>query len=193
MKPDTYAAMTDRDLIARTRRDSAAFGVLMVRYEAQLLRYIHRILCVSREDAEDILQESFIKAYQNLNAFDDALAFSSWMYRIVHNVAISAWRKQRVRPQGNSIDVDEVFLARIASDEDLEGDLNRTLDRTRIREVFAQMDEKYRAVLVLFFLEEKSYREISDILKKPMGSVATLLSRAKRQFRRQCEKAGVTF
>lgn len=193
MEHDILEEKTDTELVVLARDDAAFFGVLMQRYEAPLLRYIHRLLSVTHEDAEDVLQESFVKAYQNLNDFDTELSFSSWMYRIVHNTAISTWRKAKVRPHGNTIDVDDTFWLRIASEENVQTDMDRSIDASRIAQVFGEMDEKYRSVLILYFLEEKTYKEISDILKKPMGTVATLVNRAKKQFRAACSKQGISF
>ncbi len=184
---------SDYDLVRLTQRDPRYFGRLMQRYEERLLRYIHRIVRVTREDAEDILQESFLKAYQNLNDFDTALAFSSWIYRIVHNSAMSAWRRSKVRPHGNSVDVDDDFLMQIVASDDATREVDRVIDKQKIQNIFLDMDEKYRTILILYFLEEKSYREISDILKKPMGTIATLVSRAKKQFRARCARAGIVF
>src|SRR5665647_2704997 len=77
--------MTDEEIVRRTLLDKEAFALLIERYEAKLMRYCERLGVGLREDREDILQNAFVKAYKNLNSFDPTLAFSSWMYRIVHN------------------------------------------------------------------------------------------------------------
>ncbi len=179
---------TDEELARTVSENPEVFGILMQRYEKKLMTYILRKSNVTREVAEDLLQESFLKAYQNINNFDTRLSFSSWIYRIVHNQTISGWRKAKVRPEGNAIEVDTDFLGRIASDEDLARIVNQQYLIKNITTIFAEMDEKYRNVLVLRFMEEKSYEEIADIIKKPMGTVATYLSRAKKQFIKMSDK-----
>ncbi|MEN8252530.1 MAG: RNA polymerase sigma factor [Patescibacteria group bacterium] len=184
---------TDVELVEMAKKDPAVFGVLIERYEPRLLIYIKRISSGTNEDAEDILQESFLKAYQNLNNFDTSLSFSSWIYRIVHNETVSTWRKNKSRPQGNVIHVDDEFFERIVDSADIVGEIDNEISRDIIEDVFAQMDDKYREILVLKFIEDKNYDEISDILKKPPGTIATHISRAKKQFRNLCEERGVNF
>jgi RNA polymerase sigma-70 factor (ECF subfamily) len=184
---------SDNELVLLTIEDPAVFGVLMERYETRMLIYIKRLSSVTDEEAEDILQDSFLKAYQNLNNFDTHLAFSSWLYRIVHNETISAWRKNKSRPQGNVASVDDEFFARIVDSQDIEKDINSDILKQEIMKVLAEMDEKYREILILKFIEDKNYDEISDILKKPIGTVATHINRAKKQFRDLCIKEDINF
>ena len=174
---------SDNELVVLALNDPNYFGILMERYEGKLLTYIRRISSVTHEDAEDILQNSFLKAYQNLNNFDKELTFSSWIYRIVHNETVSMWRKNKARPQGNVAQVDDEFLERIVDNVDIVADVDREFLRKVIDKLLDDMDDKYREILILKYIEDKSYDEISDILKKPAGTVATHLNRAKKQFR----------
>lgn len=175
---------TDEEIAAMALQSPDCFGCLAQRYEGKLMRYIRRISGVSQEDAEDILQEIFIKVYRNLRSFDQSLKFSSWIYRIAHNQVISNWRKTKSRPQVLKFETDEDFLKFIASDVDLAHDTERKFEAEEVRKLLEEMDEKYKEVLVLKFLEGKDYKEISDILQKPLGTVATLINRAKKQFRK---------
>jgi len=184
---------TDKELVSLTIDDPAAFGVLMARYEKRMLIYIRRISSVTNEEAEDILQDSFLKAYQNLNSFDNNLAFSSWLYRIVHNETISAWRKNKSRPQGNVAHVDDEFLERIVDTQDIVKEMDTGILKEAVVNVMVDMDDKYKEILILKYIEDKSYDEISDILKKPAGTVATHISRAKKQFRELCKKRDINF
>ena len=179
---------TDEELVVMTLDDPAFFGVLMERYESRMLLYIKRMSSVTSEEAEDVLQDSFLKAYQNLHNFDRKLKFSSWLYRIVHNETISYWRKKKVRPQGNVAQVDDEFFNRIMDSHDLVKELDGGYLRDALDDVLNEMDVRYREVLILKYIEEKSYDEISAILKKPPGTVATHINRAKKQFRKLCEK-----
>lgn len=179
---------TDNELVKLSLENEDYFYCIITRYEGYLLHYIRRISSSSLEDAEDILQEVFMSVYQNLNDFDESLKFSSWIYRIAHNKTVSAWRKMKSRPKSISTDEDSDLFNFIASDEDILRDLEKKCDAKKLRLVLNKIDEKYRDVLVLKFLEDKDYKEISDILKKPMGTVATLMNRAKKQLRQDLEK-----
>ena len=142
------------------------------------------------EELQDILQETFIKAYYNLNNFDSDLKFSSWVYRIAHNSIIDAHRKNKIRPQGNLVDIEDSLLQNIASDTNVLKEVDQKYIRKNIEDALENMEQKYREVLVLKFFEEKDYKEISDILKKPMGTVATLLNRAKKKLKEEIIKQG---
>ena len=182
-----FANKTDEELVALTLRNQDFFAQIMRRYEAKLARYIRRISGVRAEEAEDVLQESFIKIYQNLNAFDRSLRFSSWAYRITHNQVISHFRKSRARPQ--TADFNEALLETLASDIDSAKDMDRKLLRRHFEKTFKTLDTKYREVLILKYFEEKDYKEISDIIKKPMGTVANLLNRAKKNLKKELQKS----
>lgn len=179
---------TDTELVQLSLKDEGYFYCIIVRYEEPLLRYIRRISYSTKEDAEDILQEVFLSVYQNLNDFDESLKFSSWIYRIAHNKTISAWRKTSSRPKIISTDEDTDLFKFIASDENILKDLEKKCDAKLIKKVLGNIDEKYRDPLVLKFLEDKDYKEISDILKKPMGTVATLINRAKNKLKEELVK-----
>lgn len=180
------ADATDEEIARRALEDKEAFGLLIERYEAKLLRYCERLGVAIREDREDILQNAFVKAYKNLNSFDPTLAFSSWMYRIVHNETMSFFRFKHARPQ---VTLDEDGEALIIELRDPQADTAAVaelrLSRKELEKALAELDPKYRDALVLRFFEERSYAEMSDILKLPIGTVSTLLHRAKRALRRK--------
>jgi RNA polymerase sigma-70 factor, ECF subfamily len=184
---------TDEELVKLTLKDENFFGCLIDRYEPKLLRYITRISSLTREDAEDLLQEIFVKVYRNLNDFDLDLKFSSWIYRIAHNQVISHWRKTRLSSQVLKFEGSEDYLKLLSSDEDLGLNVEKRFTAEEVRKILDLMDKKYSEVLVLKFLEGKDYKEISDILEKPLGTVATLINRAKKQFSKVAKENSVIF
>ncbi len=188
MKDRDISEKTDQELVQMALKNQSDFLYLMNRYQSKLLSYILRISSVSYEEAEDILQDVFIKVYKNLNGYDSDLKFSSWIYRITHNEVISNFRKRQARPQSYESEINEEILDRITADFDIEHEVNIKYLRRMINNVLVNLDEKYREVLVLRFFEEKDYSEISDILKKPIGTVSTLLNRAKKYFKKELEK-----
>lgn len=181
---------TDEELASLSLKDQDFFYCLLHRYEDKLSRYLSRVFFFSPHDIEDVLQESFLKIYKNLNEFDSSLKFSSWAYRITHNEAVSFLRKVKSKSGKDSI-LSEDDSEKISSDINLEIELDRKYDKEEIAKVLEELKEKYREVLVLKYLEDKSYEEISDIVKKPVGTVATLISRAKKQFKKIIEEKNV--
>ena len=87
--------IADNDIVEMVIKDPNSYKYIIERYEKKLLGYIRRILFVSKEDAEDILQDVFIKAYKNINSYDSKYSFSSWIYRIAHNESVSFLRKKK--------------------------------------------------------------------------------------------------
>ena len=182
---------TDEELVQETLAHPDRYAVLVERYEKKLARYIGRVVPLSEDDIKDVLQDVFIKAYQNMNDFDGNLLFSSWIYRIAHNEAITLIRKRKhlVRfapsPDADDDELDAGVVEAIAADDDVEEEVGRRLQSEQAQRLLDELDPLYRTILVLRFVEQKDYREISDILRKPMGTVATLLYRAKKQFRQK--------
>lgn len=179
---------TDEELVILVLEDQDYFLYLVRKYEKKLSRYISRISNLNQDDIEDVLQDIFIKVYKNLNGFDPDLKFSSWIYRITHNEVINNYRKYKNKAKIISFDKDGEFIKNIKGELDIEKDLNLAELKDGIFSVLNKMDIKYREVLILKFLEEKSYREMSDILRKPEGTIATLINRAKKQFLKILEK-----
>ena len=181
---------TDEQIVVLTLKNQDYYLCLMKRYEAKLLNYILKISNINIEDAEDILQEVFIKAYQNLNDFDLNLKFSNWIYSIAHNATISAFRKKKVRPQTVSWE-DKDLNNILESTLDVENTSLQKLTYKQILKIINRLPLKYKDVLILKFMEGKDYREISDILHKPMGTIATLINRAKKSLKQELKKEDI--
>ena len=184
--------LTDEQLVDLSLKDDKNFYYLMKRYEEKITYYIKRITNTNREGVEDILQEVFIKVYKNLHDFNKKFKFSSWIYRIAHNEVISYYRKNRKVLESFSLDMDgtdhDHLMTFMGATLDIEEEYISREDTDMVKRIFTELPPKYREVLVLRYQEEKSYDEISDILKKPPGSVATLISRAKSNFRKTVHK-----
>lgn len=173
---------SDGEIVLQTLKHKERFGILMVRYEAPLRRYVGRLGVSNYEDQSDVLQDIFIKVYRNLHSFDHKLKFSSWIYRIAHNEAISAFRKKNVRPEGHLVADSEEILSFVSSSLDsAEVMFDREVNADVVNLALLELDDKYREVLLLRFFEHKEYDEISDILQIPIGSVGTLIHRGKKQ------------
>lgn len=188
------AHKTDEELVKDTLGSKGFYACLVDRYEKKLKRYVARFVGLGNESANDILQNIFIKAYINLNDFDQSLKFSSWVYRIAHNEAVSYLRANRKKITGVYFEDGEGNVSeRLADEFDLQADAEKQLLSQKISKVLDAMDGKYREIIILRVLEQKEYAEISDILKIPMGTVATLISRAKKNFRCAAQRENIRF
>ena len=182
---------TDEEIVKLSLENQDYFLHIIKRYKLKLYRYVLRLSNIDPEEAEDILQEVFMKVYQNLNDFDDSLKFSSWIYRITHNQVISNFRKLKARPQKAGFDLDDDLVKNIASEFSFVDKIDIKILRSNILKVLDKMSAKYKEVLVLKFLEEKSYNEISDIIKKPVGTVGSMINRAKKEFKEEFLKQDI--
>ena len=182
---------SDEELVVKTLTDQDFYCCLVERYEKSLKRYILRISNISQTESEDVLQNIFLKAYLNLNDFDKDLKFSSWLYRIAHNEVISNFRKRSARRLDELASLED--WQEISDLKSIESEFDFKITKDQLYRVLNLMEDRYREILVLKFLEERSYQEISDILERPMGTIATLINRAKKQFRDMANKNNVYF
>ena len=180
---------SDQELVTRTIKNKQAFTAIVDRYEAPLLRYISRLGCKEPSVARDLLQEIFIKTFVHLNDYDHSLQFSSWIYRIAHNETVSYFRKEKSRPGVLTRAEDFFRFETIAEDAGLSDQNEPRHTALEIKGALDRLEPRYREVIVLKFFEEKSYEEISDLLQIPQGTVATLISRAKKKIKIYLEKS----
>jgi RNA polymerase sigma-70 factor, ECF subfamily len=161
-------------------QNKEAYSEIIKRYQDKLMRYAISILN-DNEKAADVVQESFIKAYININSFNLKKKFSSWIYRIVHNQAVNLIKKHKKElPLLNDIDLD--------SGTDIEKEYIKDELITMVKNCVDKMPILYKEPLALYFLEDKSYNEISDILRISIGTVGTRINRAKKILKKICLK-----
>ncbi len=179
--------ISDEKLVDLVRRkDKNLYRELVKRYQDRLLRYANYLL--NRfEEAEDVVQNALVKAYINLNSFDIKRKFSSWIYRIVHNEAVNLIKKKR---REVSLDKNEFLLDSLTDDTNIELDFEKKELKKLTQKSLDKLPVKYREPMALFFLEDKSYKEISDILRLPMGTVSIRLSRGKLALKKIIEAKG---
>lgn len=177
---DDIKNKTDEEIVVLVRKgNQKLYTHIIQRYQTKLMRYAQYLLG-DHDKASDAVQESFIKAYISLNGFHIKKKFSSWIYRIVHNEAINLIDKHKKHIR---LDNDTDF----ADGVNMEDSYIKEEIVSHARECLEQMELIYREPLSLYYLEEKSYDEISDILRLPMGTVATRINRAKVIMRKICQ------
>lgn len=170
---------TDIDIIRSVQQgNTEAFGELMERYEGKLTRYLRRFL-QNEDTITDVLQDTLIKAYVNIQSFDERYTFSSWVYRIAHNEAVNAIKKKKSVPF--SWFDPEALVPYFAYHDKTEKTIDLETLKKDIEKVLGRLPQMYREILILFFYEDLSYKEISLILKIPISSVGVRINRAKRK------------
>lgn len=162
--------------------DKEKYSILIERYEAKLIRYA-QFLLKDYDNALDVVQEAFIKAYINLNSFNRSKSFSSWIYRITHNEAINFINKSKKSHSLSSLDKDE---DEFYFENDFDEHLDKLFLKKEVKKCIAKLDIKYQEVIVLFYFERLSYEQISDILHIPKSTVGVRANRAKTSLKEIC-------
>lgn len=187
---------SDADLVAACRRGRReAFGELVTRHQGRVFNLAFR-LSGNHDDAAEITQEAFLKAYKALGSFRSDSAFYTWVFRIAVNTARSRQRFRAVRPKEVSLDANpgdnrensrdrrSAFVADLRSaDAGPVEEASRAEHRRLVGEGVAKLNEEQRMLIVLRDLEGRNYGEIADLLDCPRGTVKSRLHRARMALR----------
>lgn len=166
--------------------DADSFCQLFKQYNHRLLFYIRKLLDRSVE-AEDTLQDVWIKVYRKLPNLKDETAFKPWLFRIAHNEAVSKLRKIRASPETRIVD-DPVFEEGADSIQD---DLFRSFDPRRVNNALQALSLPHREVLTLRFLEQLTCDEIADVVGCSSGTVRSRIHYAKVKLKKLLVEARV--
>lgn len=171
---------SDEEIVVLVRTNRDLYAEIIKRYQEKLIRYT-TYLVGDYHQAEDIVQETFIKAFKNLNGFDTRKKFSSWVYRIAHNETMNVIKRDK---KSVSLETQIDFDSGVNLEEEL---LKKELIK-HAHECLLSIPVIYREPLSLYYLEGRSYEEIGDILKIPIGTVGTRINRAKIMMKKVCQK-----
>ncbi len=181
----TLPLPSDQELIERTLAgDATCYETLFERYR-HTLRAAVLTKCTDERDAEDILQESYVKAYFNLSRYNPAYTFGQWIYTIARNLCIDYARRRR--SAGNTLSIDEPDgerHGRINPPCDTPNPEERIISHQNSRQLDSLMEElpaHYRTMIELRFVREYSYEEIAEQLALPIGTVKTRIHRAREK------------
>ncbi len=172
---------TDEDLIERFQEgDLYAFDLIVSRYKNQLLNFIFRFLG-NTEEAEDLVQETFLRVYRNRKAYQKIAKFSTWIYTIAGNLAKTELRKRKRRRffsiselGYNEKDYD-IFDEAYNPEKDVDGRMKEAI----IHEQILALSPKFREVILLRDVQQLSYEEISEIVDIPLGTVKSRVNRGR--------------
>jgi len=173
--------LSDGQLVRVIRRgDEERYAELIARYRGKLFAYLY-CLVGQKDETEDLLQNVFIKVYKNLSRFDQSRKFSSWIYRIAHNEAVNYIKRKYLKKFVSWEDIvttkDQLDMSSLEDNASEEW-----IKKERIKEVHDIVDKlpiKYKQVLILRYFSGKSYKEMAEIIGKPVNTVGTLINRAK--------------
>ena len=170
---------TDRGLIERAQRgDRAAFGLVVHAYLRRVYRVAYSVVR-NADDASDIAQDTFVRAYRSIHRFDAARPVFPWLYQIARNLALN--RITRVRNRETSLAAETL----VARDEGPEAQVVAGDDAARVRAAVARLPEPHRTVIELNHYHECSYREIAETLGIPVGTVMSRLYHARQRLKRE--------
>jgi RNA polymerase sigma-70 factor (ECF subfamily) len=174
-------APTDAELITRVlvRDDRRAFGELVARHQSAVRGLLRRLTGGDVAQADDLAQETFLRAYRGLRGYRGGAKFSSWLYRIACNAFFSHDRSSRLAPP------EPLLLEAESSEVDLPDAL---LERYDLERALASLKPRERAALVLTYANELTHEEAAVVLDCPLGTLKTHVARAKEKLRRQLEE-----
>ena len=175
--------LEDFSLVQKAKsNDQVAYKSLVNKYQPRLNYHISKIV---RDDkvVEDLVQESLLKAFNNLESFDSSYAFSTWLYRIATNHSIDYLRKRKLK----TLSIDEPYQTRDGEMSieipDIGGEADVYILQKQRKIIIVQaiesLPDKYKEIITLRHMEEKSYQEISEIMNLPLGTVKAHIFRAR--------------
>lgn len=180
----------EKQLIKKVLKgDTSAFSYFVSTYQDMAFTIAYRI-CKNRQDAEDIVQESFVRAFRNLQSFRSSSKFSTWLYRIVYNTAINAIQSSIYRTEFTEYEQ--------TKGKDLYSDLNPAESieehekKIAINKILDKMPNDEALILSLFYLEENSIKDVSHILSLTESNVKVRLHRARKRFAEMTETLHLT-
>ncbi len=183
MKTPGIPDAAELEVIERAKRgDREAFGQLVERYQRRVVG-VAMAISHNQDDAIELAQETFVRAFENLPRFESRSSFSTWLYRIAHNLTIDFRRREgrHIVLRGEDADIE---IGRLPSPQgDSYGELRRNELNEKIRKALDQLTPEHRAVVLLREVEGLSYDEISDTLKVPRGTVMSRLHYARSRLR----------
>ncbi len=177
--------------------DQAKFSELAMEYMPSLYTAALR-MTRNPADAEDLVQETYLKAYRAFNGFTEGTNLKAWLYRILTNTYINAYRAKKRRPEESDIDDLENFylyrrlggLEGAAAGRSAEDEVLDHFTETEVKEAIEALPEQFRMAVLLGDVEGFSYKEIAEILDVPIGTVMSRLHRGRRALQKRLYEFG---
>src|SRR5680860_44807 len=178
LRVDVNLRGTDEDLFFCSQEgDHRAYESLVSRYQTFVFRVLWSRTGSSREDVEDLTQDTFVRVWERLDTYDPTRPFKAWIARIAGNVAIDRHRSNMRRP--STIEISDVEHELASSEPSPASAAIGDEQRRHLLSHLKELPELYREVVVLRFIEDQSYEEIAEALDLPLGSVKTRIFRGR--------------
>lgn len=184
-------ALSDHDLVERARKGSEkAYRELLGRYQRPVFSLVYRMVR-DREQAEDLAQETFVRVFNNIERYDPAYKFSSWIFKIATNLTIDWMRRKEVptvsldgsRFATTSDEIEASTITVESRDENPEELLVSKELGSEIELAIGKLRPEYRQAIVLRHIEDRPYEEIAQIMALPLGTVKTYIHRGRNELR----------
>jgi RNA polymerase sigma-70 factor (ECF subfamily) len=188
---DQLAGLPDTEVVELAQKGKeAAYRELLKRYERPVFSLVFRMVR-DRETAEDLSQETFVRVLENIDRYSPEFKFSSWLFKIANNLTIDFLRRRRV----NTISIEgapdavtaesakATSIALASGDESPLAELESKELGLAIERAIGNLRPEYRACIILRHVEDRSYEEIAEIVKLPLGTVKTYIHRARHELR----------
>ncbi|MBS4210014.1 RNA polymerase sigma factor SigW [Bacillus sp. FJAT-50079] len=170
------------------RGDQEAFGEIVEIYKDKIFHLSYRMLG-NRHEAEDIAQEAFVRAYVNIHSFNQKRKFSTWLYRIATNLCIDRIRKKKpdyfLDAEVAGTDGLTMYSQIAAEGKTPDSEVETLETQEMVQREILKLPDKYRAVIVLRYIDELSLKEIGEVLEIPLGTVKTRIHRGREALRKQ--------
>src|SRR5260221_2545386 len=184
--PSTIEQDEAQLVVASKQGDQDAFAQLVQQHQRRVFNLVFRML-QEYEEANEVTQETFLAAWQGLHSFREDARFSTWLYRIAYNCALKQL-EQRKRDQALQTVVQAEYVAANRNEEErVDAELEAHARQNAVHEQLSMLPAKYRIVLVLRHLQEKTYEEMAEILTLPVGTITTHLFRARNLLKERLE------
>lgn len=179
--------------------DQARFSELAMEYMASLYSAALR-MTRNPSDAEDLVQETYLKAYRAFGNFEEGTNLKAWLYRILTNTFINSYRSRRRRPEQTEIDdVEDLYLYRrlggleaVSAGRSAEEEVLEHFTEAEVKEAVEQLPEQFRLAVLMADVEGFSYKEIAEILDVPIGTVMSRLHRGRKSLQKALHDFGVS-
>jgi RNA polymerase sigma factor (sigma-70 family) len=172
--------ISDQEIIDSVRKgNDSDYSIIVNRYKNKAFSMLKRML-KNEFDAEEVLQDCFLKAYNSLNAFKGEAKFSTWFYRIVYNTALTRLSSQKRKTETEMTSVEDHFNleSEYRADEIEKEDVNQLIHNT-----ISKLPERYSAIITMFYLNEMTIDEISEVMGITISNVKVMLHRSRNSLR----------
>lgn len=181
--------LPDEEIINKIQQGEVGlFSIITSRYFDKIFHYTFKMHFGNTADAEDSTAETFYKAYRFINTYRTSIPFSAWLYRIAKNTVIDSLRKRKRQPK---VSLESYLETHDEPIQELKGDMN---DEKMLINIFLDyLDEEERSLLTMYYIEDISIKELSDLYKMKENSISVKIKRIKEKIKKLAEEKGIIY